>query len=41
MTRLTIAIIAAALLGLALLSVAHAQEPTGSISGRIVFEGNH
>ena len=41
MTRLTIVIVAAAVLGAAVLSVAHAQEGTGSISGRIVFEGNH
>ena len=40
MTRLTIVIIAAALLGVAALSVAHAQEPTGSISGRIIVEGD-
>ena len=39
MTRLTTVIIAAALLGAAALSVAHAQEPTGSISGRIVIAG--
>lgn len=41
MTRLAIVIIAAALFGAAVLSVAHAQEGTGSISGRIVFEGEH
>ena len=39
MTRLTIVILAAALLGAAALSVAHAQEPTGSISARVVIEG--
>ena len=39
MTRLAIVIIAALLLGAAALSVAHAQEPTGSISGHIVFVG--
>jgi hypothetical protein len=43
--RATIVILAAALLGVAALTTAHAQEPTatpehtGSISGRIVFEG--
>ena len=40
MTRLTIVIIAAVLLGAAALSVASAQEGTGSISGRIIVEGD-
>lgn len=39
MTRLTIVILAAAVLSLTALAAAHAQEPTGSISGRIVFVG--
>ena len=41
MARLTIVILAAALLTAAALQSVAAQEATGSISGRIVFEGEH